>query len=67
MVYKFLDKKTVSGISVNEELAEELDKPVIKKLKRRNVYVRFEDNIWAADLAEMELDFIGFHYLFIKM
>ena len=42
------------GISVNEQLAEELHKPVIKKIKRRKVYARFKDNIWAADLAEME-------------
>ena len=31
MVYKFFDNKTGSGISVNEQLAEELHKPVIKK------------------------------------
>ena len=42
------------GISVNEQLAEELYKPVIKKFKRRKAYARFKDNIWAADLAEME-------------
>ena len=54
MVSKFFDKKTNSVISPNEQLAEELYKPVIKKLKRRKVYVRFKDNIWAADLAEME-------------
>ena len=41
-------------ISVNEKLAEELRKPVIKKFKRREVYARFKDNISAADLAEME-------------
>ena len=53
MVFKFFDKKG-SGVSVNEQLAEELHKPVTKKLfKRRKVYVRFKDNIWAADLAEM--------------
>ena len=27
---------------------------MIKKFKRRKVYARFKDNIWAADLAEME-------------
>ena len=54
MVYKCFDKKTGSRISVNEKLAEELHKPVIKKFKRRKVYARFKDNIWAADLAEME-------------
>ena len=62
MVYKFFDEKTGSGaiatsragVSVNEQLAEELHKPVTKKFKRRKVYARFKDNIWAADLAEME-------------
>ena len=54
MVYKFFDKKTGSGISVNEQLAKELHRPPIKKFKRRKVYARFKDNIWAADLAEME-------------
>ena len=39
MVYKIFDKKTGSGVSVNEQLAEELHKPVIKKIKRRKVYV----------------------------
>ena len=47
-------KKTGLGISVNEELAEELQQPVIKISKRRKVYARLKDNIWAADLAEME-------------
>ena len=47
----FFYKKTVSGAkaSVNEELAQELHKPVIK----RKVYARFKDNIRVADLAEM--------------
>ena len=44
MVYKFFDQKTGSGISVNEELAEELHKPVFRKF-RRKVYARFKDNI----------------------
>ena len=53
MVYKFFDKKTGSGLSINEQLAEELHKSVIKKLKRRKVYARFKDNIPAADLVEI--------------
>ena len=54
MFYKFFDKKTGSGVSVNKQLAEELHKPVIKKkIKRRKVYARFKDNIWAIYLAEM--------------
>ena len=37
MVYKFFDKKktTASGASVNEQLAEELHKPVTKKVLKK--------------------------------
>ena len=35
MIYKIFDEKTGSEVNVNEELAEELHKPVIKKIKRR--------------------------------
>ena len=51
--YKFLYKKTRLGARVNEKLAQELHKPDIIKFKRREVYVRSKDNIWAADIAEM--------------
>ena len=44
---------SLSVVRVNEQLAKELYKPVIKKFKRRKVYARFKDNIWGADLAEM--------------
>ena len=62
MVYKLFDNKTGSGaiatrkvgISINEQLAEELHRTVIIKFKRSKVYARFKDNIWAADLAEVE-------------
>ena len=54
MVYKFYDRKTGSGMSVNEQLAEELHKPVIKNFNRRKVYARFKDNIQVPDLAEMK-------------
>ena len=58
MVYKFLIKKTSDGtveneIMRNKELAEELPKPIIRKIKKRNVYSTFIDNIWSADLANM--------------
>ena len=53
MVYMFFDKKAGSGVSVNEQLLDELHKPVIKKLKRRQIYARFIGNIWAEDLAKM--------------
>ena len=47
MVYKFFDKKTGLGVgaSVNEELAQELHKPVINEFKRRNVCVKFNDKL----------------------
>ena len=54
MVYKFFDKKTGSVVSENEQLAGQLHKLVIRKFKRRKVYVRFKGNTWAADLAQME-------------
>ena len=39
----------------NKKLAEELHKPIIKKLKKRTVYSGFKDNIWGADLADIQL------------
>ena len=53
MVHRFLDKirtRLGAGASTNEEPAQTLHKPVIKKFGRRNVYASFKDNIWAADL-----------------
>ena len=49
----FFYKKAGSGISINEQLAEELHKPATRKFKRRKFYGRFKDNIWSADLAEI--------------
>ena len=62
MLYKCFDKKSVdSGVNMhanNErslDLAEELHKPIIRKLKKRTVYSGFKDNIWGADLADKQL------------
>ena len=41
IIYKSFDKKTGSGVSVNENLAKELHKSVIKKFNRERIYVRF--------------------------
>ena len=38
MVYKFFDKEKGSGVSVNEQLAEELHKPVIQKFKSKKAF-----------------------------
>ena len=67
MVYKFFDKKSQGGgrpsssasqVANNKEniqLADELHKKIIKKFKKRKVYSSFRDNIWGADLADMQL------------
>ena len=67
MVYKFFDKtssgtgrplSSVSLIANNKEniqLADELHKPITRKFKKRKVYSSFRDNIWGADLADMQL------------
>ena len=40
-------------MSVNDDIVEELHKPVIKKFKKRKLCARIKGNIWAADLVEM--------------
>ena len=39
----------------NQQLAEEFHKPIIKKFEKRKVHATFKDNIWGADLADMQL------------
>ena len=62
MVYKCFDKKSSGSrvaannvIKQNIQLADELHKPIIRKFKKRKVYSSFKDNIWGADLADMQL------------
>ena len=68
MVYKFFDQKSASlpgksvsigGVNIpsefNNQLAKELHKPIIRNLKKRTVYSGSRDNIWGADLADMQL------------
>ena len=60
MVYKFFHKKNADGAvknksMQNKEIAEEISKPVIKKIEKRKVYSSFIDNILGADLADMQL------------
>ena len=38
-----------------KELAEKLHKPIIKKFENRKVQSPFIENIWGADLADMQL------------
>ena len=39
----------------NKELAEELYKPIIRKSKKKKVHSSFIDNIWGADITDMQL------------
>ena len=55
MVYKLFDKKSKGSGLKNQQLANELHKPIIRKLKKRKVYSSFKDNIWGVDLADMQL------------
>ena len=56
MVYKFFDKKSKgAGIKENQQLANELHKPIIRKFKKRKVYSSFKDNICRVNLADMQL------------
>ena len=65
---KFFDKKSLAtrdksasdGAVKNEnmsnkELEEELHKSIIRKFKERKLYSSFIENIWGADLANMQL------------
>ena len=71
MVYKFFDSNVASPdknsvgsgakhvntkiTPQNEQVAEELHKPIIRKFKKRKVYSAFKDNIWGVDLADKQL------------
>ena len=58
MVYKLFDEKSKgTGIKnenkQNQQLANGLHKPIIKRSKKRKVYSSFKDNVWGVDLADM--------------
>ena len=65
MVYNFFDKNSAGSgakhvnntklASQNQKLAAGLYKPIIKKIGKRKVHAAFKDNIWGADLADMQL------------
>ena len=60
MVYKCFDKKSNGSgikneIKENQQLANKLHKPIIRKFKKRRVYASYRDVIWAADLVDMQL------------
>ena len=46
---------SLERVNENIKLANELHKPIIRKFDKRKVYSSFKDNIWGADLADMQL------------
>ena len=53
-------KKTSGGKAKKENISnkkfvEKLHKPFIRKFNKRKVHLPFTDNIWGADLADMQL------------
>ena len=57
MGYKFFNKKSSGSVIANEpdyQLADELNKKIIRKFKKRKLYSSFRDNIWGANLADMQ-------------
>ena len=60
-IYKLFDKKSAGcGVANNEikqnlQLADKLHKPIIRNIKKRTFYSEFKDNIWGADLADIQL------------
>ena len=61
MVHTFFDKNTVGGSVVksetikNKELAEKSHKSIIIKFEKLKLHSSFIGNLWAADLADMQI------------
>ena len=55
MVYRLFEKKSKGSGIKNQQLANELHKPIIRKFKKRKVHSSFKDNIWGVDLTDMQL------------
>ena len=51
----FLIESRKGVVKHNEQIAEELQKSIIRNFKKRTVYSEFKDNIWGADLTDMQL------------
>ena len=73
MIYKCFAKKSKGRVNIplkfNKQLAEELYKPIFRNLKKRTVYSGFKDNVWSADLVDMQLISKfnkGFRFLFVR-
>ena len=65
MVYKFFDEKSGDiqlthtgvgiGISENQQIANELHQPIIRKFEKWKVHSSYRDNIWGAGIVDLQL------------
>ena len=57
MFYKFFDKKSSGGAikaELDHQLADELQRQIIRKFEKQKFYSSFRDNIQGVDLADMQ-------------
>ena len=64
-ISKFLDNRSAgannlgdaikSEIMLNQQLGEELNRSIIRKLEKQKARLSFKDNIWGVDLVDMQL------------
>ena len=68
------NKNDKNGNMSGKELAEELHKPIIRTFEKRKVHSPFTDNIWGANIADMQLTskiikiiriFLDFYYVLL--
>ena len=55
LIKKTSSKGVNNEIKQNQQLTEELHKPIITKFKKRRIYSSFKNNIWIAYLAYIQL------------
>ena len=58
MLYKCFDKKASGGAiksMSNQQLSNELHKPIVKNVLKRRDHSSFKGNIWGTDLADIQL------------
>ena len=52
---------------MSDEHLFQLQKPTIRKFKKRKLHSPFTDNIWGADLADIQLIFIQIVFSYVLL
>ena len=75
IIYKFFDEKSTGTlmkspltqeeelIMKNQQLVDELHKPIIRKFKKSKVYSSFKDDIWGEDVVHLCIKYAGIRIL----